>query len=138
MEIAGHLLSKNLRRLIGLVLAAAFLMASFGFAHAMPMSSSHQHPVERACLQEGLSHHADLSQAPDCAENAAQKDQDEPTRHGAIGSCCVVTCSPTIPVAVFSEFVIVSFSMIRLSAHVDRFAGLDAPDGLFRPPRARA
>lgn len=128
-------LSDGMRRLLGALVAVAFLMASVGIGHAMPASGPHDHPVGSASLHEGACH-AGISQA-DCAENAAQQDQGQPATHGALGNCCVVACSPTIVVAAITEVGAINFSVILLGVHVDRFAGSNAPDGLFRPPRAR-
>jgi len=126
----------NVRRLLGALVAVAFLMASVGVSHAIPASGPHDHPAESGSLHEGACH-AGISQAADCADNAAQQHQGQPAKHGPLGNCCVVACSPTIVVAAITEVGVINFSVVRLGVHVDQFAGLDAPDGLFRPPRAR-
>jgi hypothetical protein len=129
-------LNDGMRRLLGALVAVAFLMASVGIGHSMPASGPYDHPVETTSPHADDCH-AGISQAADCADNAAQQDQGQPAKHGALGNCCVVACSPTIVVAAITEVAVINFSLVRLGVYVDQFAGLDAPDGLFRPPRAR-
>ncbi|MBA4228767.1 MAG: hypothetical protein C0456_19385 [Hyphomonas sp.] len=129
-------LSDGMRRLLGALVAVAFLMASVGIGHSMPASGPHDHPVETTSPHADDCH-ARVSQVEDCGETAAQQDQGQPATHGTLGNCCVVACSPTVIVAAIAEVAVITFSGIRLGVHVDRFAGSNAPDGLFRPPRAR-
>ena len=126
-----------MRRLLGALFAVAFLMTSGGVGHSMPASGSHDHPLDSTSTY-GDECHAGISQTADCGETAAQQDQGQPGKHGAFGNCCVVACSPMIAVAAITEVAVIDFSVIRLGVHADRFAGANAPDGLFRPPRARA
>lgn len=138
MKIVDRLSSNKIRRLIGAVLAVAFFMTSIGAAPAMPASNSHQHPVDRECLQESSLHHGEPSKLVGHADTTTKPGQEKSPKYEAMGSCCVVACSPTIPVVAFSDFEILSFSLIRNRFHSDRFVGSSIPDGLFRPPRARA
>lgn len=126
-----------MRRLLGAVVAVAFLMASAGIGHIMPTSSPHDHPVETASPHAGECY-TGIALAKDCTDTTAQQDRGQPAKHGAFGSCCIVACSPTIAAAASTDFSVLNWSSVRLDVHVEQFADSNVPDGLFRPPRARA
>ncbi|MCA1240813.1 hypothetical protein LC092_00025 [Stappia stellulata] len=130
-------ISANFRRFFSGFVAVAFLMVSIGVGHTMPAPEAYDRPLEVISFIEA-SCDAGLSQPADCAESAAQQDQGHPAKNAAFGNCCVISCSPTVVVAATAEAVVIDFSVVRLFVPVDVFAGSNAPDGLFRPPRARA
>lgn len=127
----------DISRLLSVFVAIAFIMASAGAGHTMSVSHPHGHPLESASSFEGACH-ADSSRVPDCEANEVQHDHGKPPHHGALGSCCVVTCSPSIAVTFSTEAGIINLSVIRLRVHVDQLVDSIIPDGLFRPPRAFA
>ena len=127
----------GLRRLVSVFLVLAFLLASAGNSHAMPASESHGHPALGASLSdEGCS--SGSSEVADCQVNTVRHDQGQPTENGVGGSCCVITCTPTITAAASTDVTILKVTPIRLVVHIEQRADSNAPDGLFRPPRPRA
>ena len=125
------------RRLVGVLLVLAFLLASAGSSHAMPASESHDHPAVGASLSDEGSDSGN-SEVANCQVNTVRHDQGQPTEHGVVGSCCVITCTPTIAAAASTDVGILNVTPIGLAVHIEQLADSNAPDGLFRPPRLRA